>query len=72
MAAKSTAYVLDSFALLAYFQDEAGGRRVKAVLNQARKQRAIVWLTTATLAPGRSSAASNPRPNKTGVPITER
>jgi ribonuclease VapC len=45
VAAKSTVYVLDSFALLAYFQDEAGGRRVKAILSQAHKQRASVWLT---------------------------
>ncbi len=44
MAAKNV-YVLDSFALLAHFQDEPGGRRVKAVLAQALKQRAVIYLT---------------------------
>jgi predicted nucleic acid-binding protein len=44
VAAKNV-YVLDSFALLAHFQDEPGGRRVKAVLAQALKQRAVIYLT---------------------------
>jgi len=45
VAAKRTVYVLDSFALLAFFQDEPGGRRVKAVLGQALKKRAEILLT---------------------------
>lgn len=45
MAAKIAGYVLDSFALLAYFEDEPGGHRVKAVLAQAAKQRAEVMVS---------------------------
>ena len=45
MAAKRSIYVLDSFALLAFFQDEPGGRRVKAVLGQALKKRAEILLS---------------------------
>jgi ribonuclease VapC len=37
--------VFDSFALLAFFQDEPGGQRVKAVLGQALKKRAEILLT---------------------------
>ncbi len=43
MAAKTAVYVLDSFALLAYFEDEPGEHRVKAVLAQAARQRAEVY-----------------------------
>lgn len=45
MAAKPLAFVLDSFALLAHFEDEAGGRRVKAILAQATKQRVEILLS---------------------------
>ena len=45
MAAKRSVYVLDSFALLAFFQDEPGGRRVKAILGQALKKRAEILLS---------------------------
>ena len=45
MAAKASDYVLDSFALLAYFQDEPGGHRIKAVLAQSAKQRVEVYLS---------------------------
>jgi predicted nucleic acid-binding protein len=45
VAAKSIAFALDSFALLAHFEDEAGGRRVKASLAQAAKQRAEILLS---------------------------
>lgn len=45
MAAKSITFVLDSFALLAHFENEAGGRRVKAILAQAAKQRAEILLS---------------------------
>lgn len=45
MAAKSISFVLDSFALLAHFEDEPGGRRVKAILAQAVKQRAEIFLS---------------------------
>jgi ribonuclease VapC len=39
------AFVLDSYALLAHYQNESGGPRVKAVLAQAEKQRADVYLS---------------------------
>lgn len=45
MAAKPAVYVLDSFALLAYFEDEVGGHRVKAVLAQAAKHRVEVCVS---------------------------
>lgn len=38
-------YVLDSFALLAHFQAEPGGERVIAVLAQAEKKQAEVYLS---------------------------
>ncbi len=38
-------YVLDSFALLAHFQAEPGGERVRAVLAQAEKKQAEVYLS---------------------------
>jgi ribonuclease VapC len=43
--AEIAAYVLDSFALLAYFQSEPGSPRIKAVLTQAEKQQAQVYLS---------------------------
>lgn len=45
MKAKPDVYVLDSFALLAYLQTEPGGPRVKAVLAQAEKKQAEVYLS---------------------------
>lgn len=45
MAAKPVTFVLDSFALLAHFEDEPGGRRVKAILAQAARQRATLILS---------------------------
>ncbi len=45
MAAKPAAFILDSFALLAHFEDEPGGRRIKAILAQAAKQRAKILLS---------------------------
>jgi len=33
---KKTEYVIDSFALLAYFQGEAGGLKVRALMKEAR------------------------------------
>jgi len=43
--AKPDVYALDSFALLAYLQTEPGGPRVKAVLAQAEKKQAEVYLS---------------------------
>ena len=45
MAAKLITFTLDSFALLAHLEDEAGGHRVKAILAQAAKQRAEILLS---------------------------
>lgn len=39
------AFVLDSYAVLAHYQNEPGGPRVKAVLAQAEKQKADVYLS---------------------------
>lgn len=38
-------YVLDSFALLSYLQNEAGAKRVQEVLREARAGQAEVWLS---------------------------
>ena len=45
MSAKATNFVLDSFALLAHLQAEPGGPRVQAVLAQAAKKQADVYLS---------------------------
>ena len=45
MAAKPICFVLDSFALLAHFEDEPGRHRVQALLAQAAKQRAEILLS---------------------------
>jgi ribonuclease VapC len=39
------AYVLDSFALLSYLQNEAGANRVEDVLRESQAGRAEVWLS---------------------------
>lgn len=45
MSAKFPRYVLDSFAIVAHFQDEAGGARVKSLLADGEKKRAEIYLT---------------------------
>ena len=45
MSAKLAHYVLDSFALLAHVQAEPGGPRVQAILAQAAKKQADVYLS---------------------------
>ena len=45
MKAKSDAYVLDSFALLAHLQAETGGPRVQAILARAEKKQNEVYLS---------------------------
>jgi ribonuclease VapC len=42
-------YVLDSFALFAHFEDEAGGPVVKAILKQAEQGQALVYLSIINL-----------------------
>ena len=49
MAGSPTAYVLDSFALLAYLEGEAGMARVRAVLEGAEAQRHNVYLSLINL-----------------------
>ena len=39
------AYILDSFAVLAYFQAEAGGAAVRTVLEAARDRRAVLGMS---------------------------
>jgi ribonuclease VapC len=41
---RAARFVLDAFAVLAHLEGEPGGRRVKAVLSQAVKGRALVYL----------------------------
>ncbi len=45
MANTIPAYVLDSFALLAYFQAEAGGPRVRELLEAARDNQLVLHLS---------------------------
>ena len=49
MAGSPAAYVLDSFALLAYLEGEAGMSRVRAVLEGADAQRHTVYLSLINL-----------------------
>jgi predicted nucleic acid-binding protein len=39
-------YVLDSFALIAYFFDEPGAKRVQVLLNDAEQGSCDIWATT--------------------------
>ena len=43
MAGKITAYVLDSFALLAYLQGEVGMPRVRAILTEAEEGQHTIY-----------------------------
>jgi len=43
-------YVLDSFALLAYLQDEPGAARVMRLLDLAKVKQAILWICIVNLA----------------------
>lgn len=49
MPGKKTKYVLDSYALLAYFQAEAGGRKVRLILKEASAGRASALLSVINL-----------------------
>jgi len=42
---KKTSYVLDSFALLAYFQAEPGGKQVKDLLKEASAEKTSAFLS---------------------------
>ncbi len=46
---KKPSYVLDSFALLAYFQAEAGGAKVKDLLKKASAEKAAAFLSVINL-----------------------
>ena len=46
---KNPIYVLDSFALLAYFQAEAGGAKVKDILKQAKMGEVVTSLSLINL-----------------------
>lgn len=46
---KQQSFVLDSYALLAYFQAEAGGSSVRDILKQARENRAQAFLSLLNL-----------------------
>lgn len=49
MTADASLFVLDSFALLAFFQAEAGGQRVRHLLEEARRGEASLSVTTVNL-----------------------
>ncbi len=49
MSADVSRYVLDSFALLAFFQGEPGGLRVRQLLEQAMRGEASLAMTTVNL-----------------------
>ena len=49
MPGKKIKYVLDSYALLAYFQAEAGGRKVRRILKEASAGRASALLSVINL-----------------------
>ena len=42
-------YILDSFALLAFLEDEGGGSRVKAALEEARQGQSAIYLSLINL-----------------------
>ena len=46
---KKTGYVLDSFAVLAYFQAEIGGAKVKTILKEASSGKAVAFLSVLNL-----------------------
>lgn len=45
MSDKKPRYVFDSHALIAYLEDESGARRVKAILAQAEREQAEIFLS---------------------------
>ena len=49
MAAEPRAYTLDSFALLAYFEDETSGTRIRELLRDARRGRCLLFLCVINL-----------------------
>lgn len=49
MADNATAYVLDSFAILAYFEGEPGMARVRTLLTEATKGRLALYLSVINL-----------------------
>ena len=49
MAAESSAYALDSFALLAYLEGEAGGPRVKELMSGAESGRCSLYVSLINL-----------------------
>ena len=44
-----SSYVLDSFALIAHFEDEAGGERVRSILKSARDGKTKLYLSVINL-----------------------
>lgn len=50
MTSATSTYVLDSFALLAFFQDEPGGPRVRELLERSARGEVTLALTTVNLA----------------------
>ncbi len=49
MAGESSGYVLDSFALLAYLEAEAGKSRVKALMNGAESGKCSIYISLINL-----------------------
>ena len=49
MAVESSAYTLDSFALLAYLEGETGVQRVKELMNRAQSGKCLLYLSLINL-----------------------
>src|SRR5207247_463250 len=45
MAAKAKAYVLDSWAIIAYYEDEPAGERVADLISLANEQNLPLWMS---------------------------
>jgi predicted nucleic acid-binding protein len=60
-------YVLDSFALFAHFEDEAGGPAVRELLSQALRNEAVVYLSIINL--GETAYVTE---RERGIPSVER
>jgi predicted nucleic acid-binding protein len=49
VAAKSSSFVLDSYAVLAYLEDETSGTRIKELLKDAEKEKSSLFLSIINL-----------------------
>jgi PIN domain nuclease of toxin-antitoxin system len=50
MAAEPRNYILDSFAALAYLQDEAGAAKIQTLIDRALAETAALWMSVVNVA----------------------